>query len=80
MLLGKSVLLEDLPDFIQEELFNSYMFCTVLGDLGETNIIEIILVYLELTASLGWGETSSASLFLYDKVQRDIILKDFAHL
>ena len=56
------------------------MFCTVLGDLGETNIIEIILVYLELTASLGWGEISLASLFLYDKVQRDIILKDFAHL
>lgn len=56
------------------------MFCTFLGDLGGTNVIEIILVYLEVTVSLGWGEISLASLFLYDKVQGDIILKDFVHL
>ena len=56
------------------------MFHTVLGDLGETNIIDIILVYLEITVSLGWREISLASLFLCDKVQRDIIFKDFAHL
>lgn len=56
------------------------MFSTVLGRIEETNVVDIILVYLELVMSLARGDMNMASLSLCDERHGVISLCRFPHI